>query len=147
MPSSVSLEKPRRAGAVGPIGHASVVHADAHARHAAAAPVPCTAQGREKRSGGARARPRRQAAGVSLACLWAPRFLRSSTSSLAWAGQGQAIRACRCRATDQGASLPRQDRWRGRPCHVTGQRSRSSPRHPPAAPPCMEWHRRFTAPW
>jgi len=35
------------------------------ARHAAAAPVPCAcaAQGRENRSGGARARPRRQAIG------------------------------------------------------------------------------------
>ena len=25
-----------------------------------------------------------------------------------------------CRATDQGASLPRQDRWCDRPCHVNG---------------------------
>jgi len=27
-----------------------------------------------------------------------------------------------CRAMDQGASVSRQDRWRGSPCHVTGQR-------------------------
>ena len=46
-----------------------------------------------------------------------------------------------CRATDE----PRPNLWRGRPCHVTGQRPRSSPRHPPAVPPCMAQHRRFTA--
>ena len=47
-------------------------------------------------------------------------------------GRGAFIRLCR--ATDQGAALPHQDRWRGRPCHVNGQPVRSSPRQPPAAP-------------
>ena len=56
-------------------------------------------------------------------------------------GRGGFIRLCH--ATDQGAALPRQDRWRGKPSHVTGQRFRSSPRQPAAAPPCMERHR----PW
>ena len=41
-------------------------------------------------------------------------------------GRGAFIRLCR--ATDQGAALPRQDRWRGRPRHVNGQPVRSSPR-------------------
>jgi len=35
----------------------------------------------------------------------------------------------------RGALVPRQDRWHGRPCHVTGQQRRLSPRQPPTAPP------------
>ena len=42
-----------------------------------------------------------------------------------------------CRAVMDGAALPRQDRWRGRSCHVSGQRFRSSPRQLATAPPCM----------
>ena len=38
-----------------------------------------------------------------------------------WTGHGGYIWLYR--ATDQGAALPRQDRWRGRPCHVTGRDS------------------------
>ena len=51
-----------------------------------------------------------------------------------------------CRAVGLGALVPRQDRWRGRPCHVTSQQPRSSPCHPPAAPPCMTRHMCFTEP-
>ena len=61
-------------------------------------------------------------------------------------GRARAIFTWLCHATDQGASLPRQDRWRGRPYHVTGQ----CPGHrhviPLAAPPCMMQHGRFAAP-
>ena len=63
------------------------------------------------------------------------------------AGLGRGPFSRVCRATDQGASLSCQDGWRGIPCHVTGQRPRSSPRHPPAAPPYMARHMRFAAPW
>jgi len=62
-----------------------------------------TGTGEAERGG---ARPRRQAAGASLACLWAP---WCSASSPARAGQGQAITACLYRATDQqdqGAAEP-----------------------------------------
>ena len=34
-------------------------------------------------------------------------------------GRGGFIRLCQ--ATDQGAALPRQDRWRGKPSHVIDQ--------------------------
>ena len=34
-----------------------------------------------------------------------------------------------CRATRDGAAAPRQDRWHGRLCHVSGQRFRPSPCH------------------
>jgi len=46
-----------------------------------------------------------------------------------------------------GASLSHQDRWRGKPYHVTGHRI--GPRHitPLAVPPCMARHRLFAAPW
>ena len=39
-----------------------------------------------------------------------------------------------CRVMRRGASVPRQDRWRGRPCHVTGQRPDSRHVTPLAAP-------------
>jgi len=45
-----------------------------------------------------------------------------------------------------GAALPRQDRWRDRPCHVTGQRPGRRHVIPLAAPPRMARHRRFAAP-
>ena len=65
----------------------------------------------------------------------------------AWQAGGTAPRAFSrlCRATDQDTSLPHQDRWRGRPCHVTGQRPGHRHVIPLAAPPCMAWYRRFTA--
>jgi len=37
------------------------------------------------------------------------------------------------RAMTPSAALPRQDRWRGRPCPVSGQRSWSPPRQPTGA--------------
>ena len=61
--------------------------------------------------------------------------MRGGRGRQARLGHGSFIRLCR--ANDQGASLPRQDRWRSRPCHVTGQQPRSSPRHPATAPPCI----------
>ena len=42
------------------------------------------------------------------------------------AGGSLAIFIRLCRATDQGAAVPRQDRWRDRPCPISGQRFRSS---------------------
>jgi len=51
-----------------------------------------------------------------------------------------------CRATDQAAALPRQDRWRAEPCHIIGHRFWSPPRQPSAAPPCMARHRHLATP-
>ena len=42
--------------------------------------------------------------------------------------------------------LSRQDRWPGKPCHVTCQHPGHRHVIPPAVPPCMTRYRRFAAP-
>ena len=67
------------------------------------------------------------------------------------ASGGRAVRLtrgvyiCSCRATDQGATLPRHGRWRDRTRHVSGPPGQPAPRQPCAAPPCMARHRHLAA--
>jgi len=92
----------------------------------------------EGRAGGRAAGVRGAAAGVlgdGLVRADTGAAARRPCCSGSGTGRGGFIRLCR--ATDQGVALPRQDRWRGKPSHVTSQRFRSSPRQPAAAPPYM----------
>ena len=101
-------------------------------------------------TGGERAGGRvRGVAGRPLAGRWRRRRRSGGRAEQGACGRAgsHAVYIWSCRATDQGAALPRQDRWRGKPDHVSGQQFRSPPCQPAAVPPCMARHRHLAAPW